>query len=126
MQIDCVPLATSYDPAEDLLGSIGQFKTVDIAEQLADTVLQGLTARMCLARKLTFTALASLVDERASARESGGGGMRCESCLDPEHETNQETRKQLAFAFSSPLFPEILVSSALVGEALIFTGSAGT
>jgi hypothetical protein len=51
------------------------------AEQLADVLLPGLTARMWRARHLTFTALAALVGERASAAEGGSEEMRLEARL---------------------------------------------
>ena len=60
MLLDCLPLATPYDPAEDPPGSIDPLGTVATAEQLADVLLPGRTARMWRARHLTFAALAAL------------------------------------------------------------------
>ena len=71
MLLDFLPLATPYDPAEDPPGSIDPLGTVATAEQLADVLLPGLTARMWRARHLTFAALSALVGERASAMEGG-------------------------------------------------------
>ena len=81
MLLDCLPLATPYDPAEDPPGSIDPLGTVASAEQLADILLPGLTARMWRARHLTFTALAALVGERAAAAEGGSEEMRLEARL---------------------------------------------
>ena len=81
MLLDCLPFATPYDPAEDPPGSIDPLGTVATAEQLADVLLQGLTARMWRARHLTFAALATLVGERASAMEGGSEEMRLEARL---------------------------------------------
>ena len=81
MLIDCLPLATPYDPAEDPPSSIDPLGTVASAEQLADILLPGLTARMWRARHLTFTALAALVGERAAAIEGGSEEMRLEARL---------------------------------------------
>jgi len=81
MLLDCLPLATPYDPAEDPPGSIDPLGTVASAEQLADILLPGLTARMWRARHLTFTALAALVGERAAAIEGSSEEMRLEARL---------------------------------------------
>jgi hypothetical protein len=81
MLIDWLPLATPYDPAEDPPGSIDPLGTVASAEQLADILLKGLTARMWRARHLTFTALAALVAERAAVVEGGSEEMRLEARL---------------------------------------------
>lgn len=81
MLVDALPIATPYDPAEDPPGSIDLLGTVASAEQLADVLLPGLTARMWRARHLTFTALAALVGERAAAAEGGREEMRLEARL---------------------------------------------
>jgi hypothetical protein len=81
MLIDWLPLATPYDPAEDPPGSIDPLGTVASAEQLADILLKGLTARMWRARHLTFTALAALVAERAAVVEGGSEEIRLEARL---------------------------------------------
>ncbi len=81
MAFDFLPLATPYDPAEDPPGSIDPLGTVAIAEQLADVLLPGVTARMWRARHLTFTALAALVGERAAALEGGNEEVRLEARL---------------------------------------------
>ena len=78
MLIDYLPLTTPYDPAEDPPGSIDPLGTVATAEQLADVLLLGLTARMWRARHLTFTALAALVGERSAAIHGGSEEMRLE------------------------------------------------
>ena len=76
-----LPLATPYDPAEDPPGSVDPLGTVASAEQLADILLPGLTARMWRARHLTFTAFAALVGERAAAAEGSSEEMRLEARL---------------------------------------------
>ena len=81
MLISNLPLPTPFDPAEDPPGSIDPLGTVATAEQLADVLLPGLTARMWRARHLTFTALAALVGERASAMEGDNEEMRLEARL---------------------------------------------
>ena len=81
MLIEALPLSTAYDPAEDPPGSIDPLGTVASAEQLADVLLPGLTARMWRARHLTFTALAALVGERAAMAEGGSEEMRLEARL---------------------------------------------
>lgn len=79
--MDCLPIATPYDPAEDPPGSIDPLGTVGSAEQLADVLLPGMTARMWRARHLTFTALSALIGERAAAAEGGSETMRLEARL---------------------------------------------
>lgn len=81
MLFDFLPLATPYDPAEDPPGSIDPLGTVATAEQLADVLLPGLTARMWRARHLSFAALAAFVGERAAAMEGGSEEMRVEARL---------------------------------------------
>jgi|GEM_PF-992120 len=76
-----LPIPTPYDPAEDPPGSIDPLGTVATAEQLADVLLPGLTARMWRVRHLTFAALAALVGERAAAMEGGSEDMRLEARL---------------------------------------------
>jgi len=49
------------------------------AEQLADVLLPGFTARMWWARHLTFAALAALLGERAARAEGGSEVMRLEA-----------------------------------------------
>ena len=46
MRFDCLPKATPYDPAEDPPGSVDPVGTVAGAEQLADVLFSGMTARM--------------------------------------------------------------------------------
>ncbi len=65
MRREMLPQATVYDRTEDLLGSVDPLGTVPGAEQLADVLFPGMTARMWRARHLTFAALAALVAERA-------------------------------------------------------------
>lgn len=81
MPLSSLPLPTPYDPAEDPPGSIDPLGTVALAEQLANVLMPGLTARMWRARYLTFTALAALVGQRASAMEGGSEEMRLEARL---------------------------------------------
>ena len=81
MLFDCLPIATPYDPAEDPPGSIDTLGTVASAEQLADILLPGLTARMWRVRHLTFTSLVALVGARAAAIEGGSEEMRLEARL---------------------------------------------
>lgn len=81
MLIDSLPIATPYDYAEDPPSSIDPLGTVSTAEQLADVLLPGITARMWRARHLTFTALAALVGERAAVAEGGSEEMRLEARL---------------------------------------------
>ncbi len=81
MLADSLPQSTPYDPAEDPPSSIDPLGTVTSAEQLADVLLPGLTARMWRARHLTFSAFAALVAERAAAAEGGSEEMRLEARL---------------------------------------------
>ena len=81
MRIDYLPLSSPYDPVEDPPGSIDPLGTVASAEELADVLLPGLTARMWRARHLTFTALAALIGERSAATEGGSEEMRLEARL---------------------------------------------
>jgi hypothetical protein len=76
----CLPLATTYDPAEDPPGSIDPLGTVASAEQLADVLFPGMTARMWRARHLTFAALAAHVADQA-AGSSGDEDARLEARL---------------------------------------------
>jgi hypothetical protein len=62
-----LPQSTPYDPAEDPPGSIDPLGTVTGAEQLAEVLLPGLTARMWRVRLLTFAALAAEVSKRVAA-----------------------------------------------------------
>ncbi len=62
-----LPQSTPYDPAEDPPGSIDPLATVTGAEQLAEVLLPGLTARMWRVRLLTFAALAAEVSKRVAA-----------------------------------------------------------
>lgn len=61
------PQSTPYDPAEDPPGSIDPLGTVTGAEQLAEVLLPGVTARMWRVRLLTFAALAAEVSRRVVA-----------------------------------------------------------
>lgn len=61
-----LPRSTPYDPAEDPPGSVDPLGTVTGAEQLAEVLLPGLTARMWRARLLTFAALAAEISKRVS------------------------------------------------------------
>ena len=61
------PRSTPYDPAEDPSGSVDPLGTAGGAEQLAEVLLPGLTARMWRARLLTFAAVAALVAKRVAA-----------------------------------------------------------
>lgn len=76
-----LPIPTPYDPAEDPPGSIDPMGTVTTAEQLAEVLLPGMTARMWRARHLTFVALAALVGERGAAMDGGSEEMRLEARL---------------------------------------------
>lgn len=76
-----LPLPTPYDPAEDPPGSIDPMGTVTTAEQMAEVLLPGLTARMWRARHLTFAALAALIGERAAAMDGDSEEMRLEARL---------------------------------------------
>jgi len=60
MLFDCLPLATPYDPAEDPPGSIDPMGTVASAEQLADILLPGLTARMWRGRHRRHRAIVKM------------------------------------------------------------------
>jgi len=71
MRVECLPLATPYDPAEDPPGSVDPLGTVAGAEQLADVLFVGMTGRMWRARHLTFAALAAWVAEQAANRSGG-------------------------------------------------------
>ncbi len=64
MLIDSLPLATPYDPAEDLPSGIAPLGKLATSEQLADVLLPGLTARMWRTRHLTFTALTTPIQWR--------------------------------------------------------------
>ncbi|HQI28323.1 MAG TPA: hypothetical protein PLT20_09590, partial [Sedimentisphaerales bacterium] len=80
MRFNCLPNATSYDPAEDPPGSVDPLGTVAGAEQLADVLFSGMTARMWRARHLTFTALAAFIAEQV-ASPSGDEELRLEARL---------------------------------------------
>jgi len=67
MKFELLPQSTPYDPAEDPPGSVDPLGTVTGAEQLAEVLLPGLTARMWRARLLTFAALAAEVSRRVAA-----------------------------------------------------------
>lgn len=70
MKTSMLPQSTPYDPAEDLPGSVDPLGTVTGAEQLAEVLLPGLTARMWRARHLTFAVLAAEIAKRvATGRE---------------------------------------------------------
>lgn len=62
-----LPQSTPYDPAEDPPGSIDPLGTVTGAEQLAEVLLPGVTARMWRVRLLTFAALAAEVSKRVAS-----------------------------------------------------------
>ena len=81
MRFDYLPRATPYDPAEDPPGSIDPLGTVAGAEQLADVLFAGMTARMWRARHLTFTALAAFVAEQAANAAGGDEELRLEARL---------------------------------------------
>ena len=81
MRFDCLPKATPYDPAEDPPGSVDPLGTVAGAEQLADVLFSGMTARMWRARHLTFTALAAFVAEQAASAAGGDEELRLEGRL---------------------------------------------
>lgn len=61
-----LPQSTPYDPAEDPPGSVDPLGTVTGAEQLAEILFPGVTARMWRVRLLTFAALASEVARRVT------------------------------------------------------------
>lgn len=67
----CLPLPTTYDPAEDPPGSIDPLGTLGAAERIAEVLFPGFTARMWRPRLLTFAAMASLVAERVSQAQGG-------------------------------------------------------
>ena len=67
MKLRLLPQSTPYDPAEDPPGSVDPLGTVTGAEQLAEVLLPGLTARMWRVRLLTFAALAAEVSKRVAA-----------------------------------------------------------
>lgn len=81
MRSECLPLATPYDPAEDPPGSVDPLGTVAGAEQLADVLFSGMTARMWRARHLTFAALAAFVAEQAVENYGGDEELRLEARL---------------------------------------------
>lgn len=66
MHLQCLPRTTYYDPAEDPPGSVDPLGTVTGAEQLAEVLLPGVTARMWRVRLLTFAVLAAEVARRVS------------------------------------------------------------
>lgn len=66
-----LPQASPPDPAEDPRGSIDPLGTLGPAEQIAEVLMPGFTARMWRPRLLTFAAVASLVAERAVASGTG-------------------------------------------------------
>jgi len=78
---DSLPQATPYDPAEDPPASVDPVGTVAGAEQLADVLFSGMTARMWRARHLTFTALAAFVSEQAANAADGDEELRLEARL---------------------------------------------
>lgn len=67
MKTRMLPQSTPYDSAEDPPGSIDPLGTVTGAEQLAEVLLPGVTARMWRIRLLTFAALAAEVSRRVAA-----------------------------------------------------------
>jgi hypothetical protein len=70
MRLAFLPQSTPYDPAEDPPGSVDPLGTVAGAEQLAEVLLPGLTARMWRLRLLTFAALSTEIACRvAEGRE---------------------------------------------------------
>lgn len=56
MELRFLPQATPYDPSEDPPGSVDPLGTITGAEQLAELLLHGLTARMWRLRLLTLAA----------------------------------------------------------------------
>jgi hypothetical protein len=63
-----LPQSTPHDPAEDPPGSIDPLGTVTGAEQLAEVLFPGVTARMWRVRLLTFAAcVAATADPRLTA-----------------------------------------------------------
>ncbi len=81
MPYDWMPIATAYDSSDDPPGGIDPLGTVPGAEQLAEILFAGVTARMWRARHLTFTALASLVAGRAAGKSSDHETVRLEARL---------------------------------------------
>lgn len=81
MRFECLPLATPFDPAEDPPNSVDPLGTVAGAEQLADVLFVGMTARMWRARHLTFAALAAWVAEQAANRSGGAEEFRLDARL---------------------------------------------
>lgn len=70
MNAPSLPKSTPYDPAEDPPGSIDPLGTIAGAEQIAEVLLPGLTARMWRTRLLTFAAVAAVIARRvADGRE---------------------------------------------------------
>lgn len=67
MKLRLLPRSTPYDPSEDPPSSIDPLGTVTGAEQLAEILLPGLTARMWRVRLLTYAALAAEVSTRVAA-----------------------------------------------------------
>lgn len=67
MKLRFLPRSTPYDPSEDPPSSIDPLGTVTGAEQLAEILLPGLTARMWRVRLLTYAALAAEVSQRVAA-----------------------------------------------------------
>lgn len=67
MRLRLLPRSTPYDPSEDPPSSIDPLGTVTGAEQLAEILLPGLTARMWRVRLLTYAALAAEVSKRVAA-----------------------------------------------------------
>lgn len=61
-----LPQTTAYDPAEDPPGSVDPLGTVTGAEQLAEVLFPGVTARMWRVRLLTFAAVASEVARKVN------------------------------------------------------------
>lgn len=69
-----LPQATPLDPAEDPPSSTDPLGTLGPAERIAEVLLPGFTARMWRPRLLTFTAVASLVADRAEGLGTGQRG----------------------------------------------------
>lgn len=65
MNVFNLPESMPYDPAADSPGNIDLLDKVASAEQLAEVLLPGLTARMWRTRLLTFNAVAAIVIWRA-------------------------------------------------------------
>ena len=66
MRIECLPIASVYDPAEDPATSVDPVGTAATAEQLAEVLFPGITNRMWRARLITFSALASVIADRVT------------------------------------------------------------